>query len=283
MGLFGKKNDAGGGDDPNRSALFGNRSKAHPPAAASTNPYAQAPPQSGNPYAQAPPDPYIAAKQKAYGSPDPYPAGGNQNQRGHGGDNRYGGDSKSPAFTGTMAGGGYGANKFANQGGYGSDRYGASGANQNQPAGGSRYGNGGYGGLGGNIYTSRQDDENRSALFGGAEERMQRKQQQNPGGYGGAPPPYDGDNQNAYGGQPGNYGNSGGYGAGSGYNPGPKYEDRQLTAEEEEEEQVNATKQEIRFIKQQDVASTRNALRIAEQAEEVGRDTLARLGMQGKI
>lgn len=35
-------------------------------------------------------------------------------------------------------------------------------------------------------------------------------------------------------------------------------------------------------MKQQDVSSTRNALRLAEQAEATGRDTLARLGAQGE-
>jgi hypothetical protein len=55
-----------------------------------------------------------------------------------------------------------------------------------------------------------------------------------------------------------------------------------LTAEEQEEESVNADKQEIKFLKQQDVSSTRNALRLAQQAEESGRDTLARLGAQGE-
>ncbi|KAF2234549.1 hypothetical protein EV356DRAFT_532856 [Viridothelium virens] len=55
-----------------------------------------------------------------------------------------------------------------------------------------------------------------------------------------------------------------------------------LTAEEEEEEDVQATKQQIRQLKNQDVASTRNALRIAAQAEETGRSTLSRLGEQGE-
>ena len=45
---------------------------------------------------------------------------------------------------------------------------------------------------------------------------------------------------------------------------------------------VKATKQQIRFMKREDVSSTRNALRIAERAEETGRDTLARLGVQGE-
>ena len=55
-----------------------------------------------------------------------------------------------------------------------------------------------------------------------------------------------------------------------------------MTAEEEENEDVNATKDQIRFLKQQDVSSTRNALRIAAQAEETGRSTLERLGQQGE-
>jgi hypothetical protein len=72
-----------------------------------------------------------------------------------------------------------------------------------------------------------------------------------------------------------NYGNfsTGNYGA---------YEERQLTAEEQEEEDVQGAKQEIKFIKQQDVASTRNAARIVAMAEETGRQTLERLGAQGE-
>jgi hypothetical protein len=60
------------------------------------------------------------------------------------------------------------------------------------------------------------------------------------------------------------------------------FQDRQLTAEEEEEAGIQDTKQEIRFVKQGDVASTRNALRAAQQAEETGRSTLARLGGQSE-
>lgn len=55
-----------------------------------------------------------------------------------------------------------------------------------------------------------------------------------------------------------------------------------MTAEEEEEEDIAATKQEIRFMKQQDVSATRNALQAAAMAEETGRGTLARLGAQGE-
>jgi len=72
---------------------------------------------------------------------------------------------------------------------------------------------------------------------------------------------------------------SGGYGQGYGNNTNS---DRQMTEEEEEEEDVEAVKQQIRFTKQESVASTRNALRVAAQAEETGRNTLARLGQQGE-
>jgi hypothetical protein len=100
-------------------------------------------------------------------------------------------------------------------------------------------------------------------LFGGAKERYAQKA---------ALPPSNG--------QPG-----GGYEAESGAASGgfgAYGEDRQLTAEEQEEEDIQATKQQIRFMKQEDVSSTRNALRIAQQAEETGRATLARLGAQGE-
>ena len=120
------------------------------------------------------------------------------------------------------------------------------------------------------------DDENRGALFGGAKERVEKKQQAVGGD---RPPAYDQgapEGQGAYG------GSSGGYGDSQGYGSRPTYDDRELTAEEEEEQDVNATKQQMRFMKQEDVSSTRNALRIAQQAEETGRDTLARLGAQGE-
>ena len=132
-----------------------------------------------------------------------------------------------------------------------------------QTSGTSRYGPGGYGGLGRtNSNETATTDANRDELFGSARERAQQNKQS--GNH--EPPPYednpynDADQQRSYG----------------------AYGDRQLTAEEEEEEDVTATKQEMRFMKQQDVSSTRNALRMAEQAEETGRNTLARLGAQGE-
>lgn len=281
MGLFKKKNDDG--EEATRSSLFG-RSKS------STS---SAPPQS-NPYAapNVPPDPYTQAKINAgiIQSPQSPPGASQQGfggpQGGYGGANRYGqqggpqhggygGDNKFGPPGGPQGGpqggqqGGYGANRFGNQNGYGGpgqgqNPYGAPPPNRGgnpyaqvgQPTGAPRMG--GYGGLGPADDTP---DENRDALFGGARDRVQQQQQQ------GGPPGYQ------YGNEGGDSSESRSYGA---------YGDRQLTAEEEEEEDVTATKQEIRFMKQQDVSSTRNALQAAAMAEETGRGTLARLGAQGE-
>src|SRR5205814_5819637 len=45
---------------------------------------------------------------------------------------------------------------------------------------------------------------------------------------------------------------------------------------------VEAIKQEIRFTKQNSLASTRNAIRIASEAEETGRSSLTKLGTQSE-
>lgn len=270
MGKFSlKKGD--GDEDSSRLALFGSKSRSKSPAPPSENPYAQS---------AIPPDPYTRAKmsagvaprpdgpqggqgysagpQSTYGSagqpPRQNPYGGNsgygQPQQGYGGENKNAPPQR----------GGYGADKFGNQNGYGG---GQSGGNPyggfSQTPGPTR--TGGYGGLGPtNDYD--QPDDNRDQLFGGARERMEQRQQTNPAG----PPDYQ---------------YNGGDNAGADRSHGA-YGDRQLTAEEEEEEDIQATKQEIRFMKQQDVSSTRNALRMAAQAEETGRNTLARLGAQGE-
>lgn len=49
---------------------------------------------------------------------------------------------------------------------------------------------------------------------------------------------------------------------------------------EETEEDVEGIKQQTRFVKQESVNSTRNALRMAREAEETARGTLTRLGDQ---
>ena len=310
MGLFKGKKDAD--EDGNRSALFGSRSKNDKsPAPPSQNPYANLPTQA---------DAYNAAKARAgvagYAQQKPpgAAAGGNRyggepapREGGYGGpppgqdryggpppgNNRYGGpppaqgrggytDDRKGGYGGMndsggryayaddkkASGGGYGADKYGAQGGYGADRYGSGGGGGGGgPPPPSKYGAGGYGGLGRAPSTADTDD-GRDALFGGARDRVQKRSDPQKG-YGQPPPPYEeGDEFN------------------TGRDPNePQYEaygDRQLTAEEEEEEDVTATKQQIRFIKQEDVSSTRNALRIAAQAEETGMNTLARIGAQGE-
>lgn len=244
MGLFKKSSDDG--DDSNRRALFGSRSKNKSPV------------QASNPYAQpAHIDPYTKAKiQAGVASPPADYQGGNGSPAPAGGPHAIPSDNK------------YSANRYGNQGGYGSDRYGSGSNGAGAGAGASRYGSGGYGGLGSaDPNDSSAGDAARNELFSGARDRAQQNG-------GAAPPPYS----------PGQEGGQGGnYGGGSNEYSMATYQDRQLTAEEEEEENVQATKAEIRFVKQGDVASTRNALRAAAMAEETGRSTLARLGAQGEM
>lgn len=196
MGLFSKKNKGAEADDSNRSALFGSRKGKESPAA--QNPYAA--PPANDPYAQPPP---------SYSSP--------------GQDTSFRQD-KTPAVTGPgqsygQRPGGYGAQggSYGAQSGYGNDRYG----------GGAPQRPGGYGGLGRTASDDTMTTEaGRNELFGNAAQRQQAQPQQESGGYG----------------QSGAYGDSqGGYGGGAsgGYDSTPggygTYEDRQLTAEEQEE------------------------------------------------
>lgn len=111
-----------------------------------------------------------------------------------------------------------------------------------------------------NSQDTMSTDVGRNELFGNAASRYQQPQQQAA--------------------QSTAYGDGGEDAAGHGY--GSYSEQRELTAEEQEEEDVQGIKQEIKMLKQQDVSSTRNALRIAQQAEETGRATLERLGQQGE-
>ncbi|KAL5341142.1 hypothetical protein BJX70DRAFT_386950 [Aspergillus crustosus] len=248
MKRFGlKKSSDGGGDDDssNRLALFGSRSKSKSPA------------PSANPYAKPIPiDPYTKAKINAGVAPPPpgmQPNGPPDYQ----GNSGIPGDHKSQ-IPGDHKYQGYTPNSYGNQSGYGANRYGDSAG----AAPASRYGPGGYGGLGGQS----AGDDNRAALFGTASERVAAQPAS-------APPPYSEDQA----GQPG------GYAGGSNSYTTDTYQERQLTAEEEEEQEVQAVKQDIRFMKQGDISSTRNALRVAARAEEQSRETLARLGAQGEM
>ncbi|KAH8692317.1 hypothetical protein BGW36DRAFT_275203, partial [Talaromyces proteolyticus] len=243
-----KKSKDDDSEDSSRRALFGSRSRDKSP-----NPQAN----SSNPYAQPiPTDPYTRAKVNAGVAPGP-PGGAGY------GDVKHPDGPGAGGPVGNMQGG-YAPNRYANQGGYGNDRYGGGQENRHGGGGGGSR-PGGYGGLGAGDPNDPNQEADRNALFGGARERAQNQPA------GGPPPPYSSGG-----------GSAGGYGQEETPGTSAVYEERQLTAEEEEEEEVTNVKQEIRFIKQGDVSSTRNALRVAAQAEETGRNTLARLGAQGE-
>jgi len=106
-------------------------------------------------------------------------------------------------------------------------------------------------------------DAGRNALFGDA---AQRAQQQPPAA---TQQPADS-----------SYSNTGGYD--SAEMPGGYGAPPELSEEQQEENNVKTLMEESKHIKKQDVGITRNALRVAEQAEATGRDTLARLGIQGE-
>jgi protein transport protein SEC9 len=268
---FGKKGD--GDEDSNRSALF-SRSKNSSPAPAASNPYAQ-PAQAADPYAQdnnkfanmgsvgpSGASPYQQARQQ-YGLPSGPGAGRGGLPSGLGANRGGAAVNRSPAPPNS---GGYGAEKYGSGGGYGANRYDGPPSYGAGADTGSKYGPGGYGGLGRtNSNETTTTEDQRDALFGGAKDKYTQRT---------TLPPSNGRPGEGYSAESGTAGSEGGYGA---YG-----EERQLTAEEEEEEDVVATKQQIRFMKQEDVSSTRNALRIAAQAEETGRATLARLGAQGE-
>ncbi|KAE9991023.1 hypothetical protein EG327_000625 [Venturia inaequalis] len=269
-------------------------------------------PANSNPYAQAPAaDPYTSNSNTpppAYNAP---PTGGYRQDKSAGNASGYGASSppvNEGRYAAPVAGGsGYGGY------GQGGSRYGSSEGVNAAPTG-SRYGGGGYGGFGGapqadagSAPTSRYGGGAPAAAttsrYGGGPADAEQSR------YGGAPV----EQTSRYGGgAPGPAGGQSGYGAPAGgrYGGAPAaygaeqdragasewetgrgdgkpqgygaYEDRVLTAEEQEEEDIQATKNEIKFIKQSDVSSTRNALRIAAQAEEIGRATLERLGAQGE-
>ncbi|KAI3529783.1 hypothetical protein CABS01_16073 [Colletotrichum abscissum] len=246
---FGKK---GGdeGDDANRSALFGRKSKS--PAPGNDNPYAQAP-AGGDPYAQdankyAGMTPYQRARAGVPingGAPGGLP-GGPRAGAGYGA-------PPQPA-------GGYGNEKYGAAGGYGANRYdnnqNAYGANQRSGANGGARGPGGYGGLG--RTNSDSTDAVRDELFSGAQDRYQQNKPQ-AGGYGQSTTPSGAD------------GGYGGYGA-----------PRELTAEEQEEEEYRATKSQIKDIRNESLQATQRMRQNASNMEDVANATLARLAAQGE-
>lgn len=270
MSKYGRGKKSDGDPDAWRFPLFGSRSKNKSPAP----PYAQSV-ASPDPYTQAkmnagiiPPASQTVSSRQPPGSGRGLPSGPSM-KNGFSGMNpptespaNYGNEQKFGAPSGGYGTGrGYRDDKYANPGGYGRAELGSDAYSDG--VAGSRYGPGGYGGLGrSNNVETTSIDINREQLFGGA---LQGVQQREANGYE-EPPPY-GTNLAQDAAEDKSYG---------------AYGDRQLTAEEEEEEEIAEIKRKVKQLKEEDVAATRNALRLAAQAEETGRDTLARLGAQGE-
>ncbi|KAJ4151338.1 hypothetical protein LMH87_012043 [Akanthomyces muscarius] len=177
------------------------------------------------------------------GAPGGTPGAGQQDPSGRAGG--YGGYSSEKYGSG----GGYGSNRYESNAG--PDRYGASTAGARGP--------GGYGGFGRND--KEEQDSNRDALLSGAQERYAQKQQTttSSSGYGQGDPSTA--SQDSY----------GGYG-----------DQRELTAEEQDEAETQAILSEKRQVQQESSASVSRSVQMARQANDVGRATLARLGAQGE-
>lgn len=261
---FGKKKDKEKGRDNSPAPYVADPVAQKDPYALDTNKYAH---YGGKPSA------YEQAKQ-TYAPPGSSAAG--QRQQGYGGPPSAAASARAPSYgTPSMNGSpppAYGADRYSNAGStYEGKQETTSNGYGGRPQGGSSRGAGGYGGLGRvNSNDTLSTQAGKDALFGDAKDRAAKKEQGNG---------FPGDNK-----QPtGEYYATGTPSGGPSGQPSyGAYQDRNLTAEEEEEEDVQATKQQIRFMKREDVNSTRNALRIAAQAEETGRGTLARLGAQGE-
>jgi protein transport protein SEC9 len=253
---FGKKGSGDDGEDSNRNALFGRKKLS--PAPQSDNPYARQTP-ANDPYADtakyANMTPYQQARSDLNRPPpsqSPYQQGPPDSRtppRSYGSSSSDVNNAAPPRPTG------YGSDRYGSGAGYGSNRY---DDRPSQPAPNAR-GPGGYGGLG-RVNNDNEPDENRDALFSGAQQRHAQKQQQYQG-----PPP----GQNDTAADPSQ--SYGGYG-----------EQRELTAEEQEEAEYQAILAEKRALQQESASSVNRSVQMARQANEVGRATLARLGAQGE-
>ncbi|KAL1883118.1 hypothetical protein VTK73DRAFT_9485 [Phialemonium thermophilum] len=245
---FGKKSD--GDEDSNRSSLFGRKKSPR-----EDNPYAQQPVEDT--YAKL--TPYQQAKSGLPGGPRP---GGAGLPSGPAPRNAY--NTPPPPYPGPQQSSGFAPDRIGAPGGYGNSRY--DNAESAGPGGsrapsyptqsglGSSRGPGGYGGLG--RVDSTATDDNRDALLAGAKERQAQK-------YTTAASDRTG--------QSGTSGSYGGYG-----------EQRQLSPEEQEKEDVRNMSQQIRDVRQESMRSLDRSLSIADQAIETGLATYARLGAQSE-
>jgi len=237
MGLFGKK-DKDKSEEATRTSLFA-KSKKPSQAPAASNPYA---------VQQSTPDPYASTPNYGISGTSVNRSQQQQppQQRGapsNGGPPAYDGNSAFSKDKSPVPAGGYNGNRFQSPDAFGQQQRGYGGGNAYGTNGGPSTSQrpGGYGGLGrSNSQDTMATDAGREALFGGAKERLQQRQAQDMVQTG-LPP--EEDPNRGYG------GGGGGYGSSSGGGYGQYGADRQLTAEEEEEEQVNGAKDQIRELK----------------------------------
>jgi len=294
---LGKKDKGDKGDDldSQKRSLFGSRSKtkSSSPAPASANPYAAPPPQaaSANPYAsQGSTNPYAkqsgkddpyAPKSQSNLSQPPTASFGNLSLNGgeaggapppsYSGPGQYSRD-KSPVPPGGYGGGaprpqnggGYGQSGYGQGAGYGENPYG-NGSGPSAARGGA-----GYGGLGrSNSQETMGTDAGRNALFGDAPKRVAQQQQQQE-------PPQEPSQDTSY-------GNSGGFSSGGfdstempgGYGPA-------MSAQDEEDQDVQATKQQIKQFNNESRDATRRMMAMAASMDETQANTLQTLGQQGE-
>lgn len=276
-----KEKEKDSGDlDSQKSSLFSRSKAAKSPAPPANNPYA-VPASSNNPYATQSHqnDPYAPKSQSSFTQPPTSSFGSLTLNSEYGQPPAYGNGSapnryeKSPVPQGGYGGG---APRYQAHGSSGPSKgYGSSnpyGSNDGPPSA-SRYGAGGYGGFGGRRGSQETvgTDIGREALFGAAPQRAQEARQREEAVAAGQEAPSQ---DNSYANADSGYGAPGSYGYGDDSG-------REKTAEELEEEDVGAKKDLIYTTKKETVQTSRRALQIAEQSEQIGRETLARLGQQG--
>ncbi|CAK7226068.1 Protein transport protein S9 plasma membrane t-SNARE [Sporothrix curviconia] len=240
-------------------------SPAPPGSGPSSSPYGAPPPKNQQPASYGGPPPNAPA---SYGGPPPNSMPSQQQSNGY-------------SSGGYGASGGYGSNRYDSAPSYGSGPllgrpptyrstadsegpgsggaggYGG-GAGAGAGAGAARLSarRGGYGGMGGRD--EEADDSNRQALFGDAPQKYaERREQEGSDKYG----------SNA----------TGGYGAGGGADGAGSYDNRNLTAEEQEDEDVKRMNQETRYLRNETDQSLDRSLMIANQSIETARSTMARM------
>ncbi|KYK55942.1 plasma membrane SNARE protein [Drechmeria coniospora] len=258
---FGRKGGGDDDDESSRSALF-SRKKTSSSANQPDNPYAKGA-VPGDPYADNAKYANVASYQQSSqnASSSQRPGMGGQalsHSTAAQSTSAYGSPGgSSGGVNGEDSYGSYGADRYGSNKGYGSNRYGANSGTS--PAAGAR-GPSGYGGFGRSA--DNAPDENRDALFSGAHERLAQKQ---------APASHDIPSSGSY--------EQSGTAGGSYYGYG---EERELTAEEQEEADYQAILAEKRQLQQESSSSVSRSVQMARQANEVGQATLARLGAQGE-